>query len=275
MDYDCCAIGASLRVSLVITTYNWREALAVVLASALGQTRLPDEIIVADDGSSDGTGELVREIAKQAAVPVHHSWQEDKGFRAARSRNRAIASATGDYVILIDGDIILDRHFVADHLAAARQGFFVQGGRVLLDERKTGEGLAHREMNLSFFASGLANRKNTLRSKLLSRFFSCEAYGLGGIKTCNFAFFRSDALAVNGFDEDFEGWGREDSDFAARLLNYGIRRLNLRFQAVAFHLYHPVQSRGRLQSNDAILARTVANHLIWCVNGVQKSKIES
>ena len=85
-----------MRVSLIITTYNWKEALAVVLASALGQTRLPDEIIVADDGSSDGTGELVREIAKQAVVPVSHSWQEDKGFRAPGSRNRVIASATGD-----------------------------------------------------------------------------------------------------------------------------------------------------------------------------------
>ena len=264
-----------MRVSLIITTYNWKEALAVVLASALGQTRLPDEIIVADDGSSDGTGELVREIAKQAVVPVSHSWQEDKGFRAARSRNRAIASATGDYVILIDGDIILDRHFVEDHLAAARQGFFVQGARVLFDERKTGEGLAHREMNLSFFASGLANRKNALRSRLLSLFFSCQAHGLSGIKTCNFAFFRADALAVNGFAEDFEGWGREDSDFAARLLNYGSRRWNLRFQAVAFHLYHPVQSRERLPANDTLLARTVTDNLVWCVNGIQKSTIES
>ena len=262
----------NMRVSLIVTTYNWKEALAVVLASAFAQTRLPDEIIVADDGSSDGTGDLVRKVAKQATVLVHHSWQEDKGFRVARSRNRAIATATGDYVILIDGDIILDRHFVEDHLAAARQGFFIQGGRVLLDERKTGEGLAHREMTLSFFASGLANRKNILRSKLLSRFFSCETYGLGGIKTCNFAFFRSDALVVNGFDEDFEGWGREDSDFAARLLNYGIRRLNLRFQAVAFHLYHPVQSRERLVLNDVKLAETISAGKVQCVNGIRQLK---
>lgn len=263
-----------LRVSLIITTYNWKEALAVVLASAFGQTRLPDEIIVADDGSTDGTGDLVREIAKQAPVPVHHSWQEDKGFRAARSRNLAISAATGEYLILVDGDIALECHFIEDHLATARQGFFVQGGRVLLDQRKTREVLAHGAMSLSFFARGLANRKNAFRSKLLSRFFSCEAYGLGGIKTCNFAFFREDALAVNGFDEDFEGWGREDSDFAARLLNHGIRRWNLRFKSVVFHLYHPVQSRGRLSANDTILARTVAENLTWCINGIQKSKTE-
>ncbi|OGQ98795.1 MAG: hypothetical protein A2505_06585 [Deltaproteobacteria bacterium RIFOXYD12_FULL_55_16] len=264
-----------MRVSLIITTYNWQEALALVLASALRQTRLPDEIIVADDGSADGTSELVREVARQTPIPVHHCWQEDKGFRAARARNRAIAAATGEYVILIDGDIVPDRHFIEDHLLAARQGFFVQGGRVLLDQRRTRELLAGREVNLSFFARGLANRKNALRSRLLSLFFSCQAHGLSGIKTCNFAFFRADALAVNGFAEDFEGWGREDSDFAARLLNYGSRRWNLRFQAVAFHLYHPVQSRERLPANDTLLARTVTDNLVWCVNGIQKSTIES
>lgn len=272
---DCAAVGSSLRVSLVVTTYNWKEALAVVLASALKQTRLPDEIIVADDGSSDGTGHLVREIARQTSVPVHHCWQEDKGFRAARSRNRAIAAATGEYLILIDGDIILERHFIEDHLGAARRGFFVQGGRVLLDQRKTSEVLVHGELKLSFFAPGLGNRKNSLRVRRLSSVFSAEAHGLAGIKTCNFAFFRADALAVNGFDEDFEGWGREDSDFAARLFNYGCRRLNLRFQAVAFHLYHPVQSREWLYSNDAILARTVKDNLVWCVNGIQKSATET
>ncbi|MDP3013090.1 MAG: glycosyltransferase family 2 protein [Candidatus Subteraquimicrobiales bacterium] len=259
-----------MRVSLIITTYNWKDALALVLKSALRQTRRPDEIIVADDGSSDGTGEMVREIDRQAPMSVHHSWQEDKGFRAARSRNRAIAAATGEYVILIDGDIIMERHFVEDHLAAARQGFFVQGGRVLLNERKTGEVLAGRDVGISFFAAGLANRQNHLRSRLLSRVLSSESYGLGGIKTCNLAFFRADALAINGFDEDFEGWGREDSDFAARLLNYGIRRLNLRFQAVAFHLHHPVQSRTRLGLNDEKLAGTIRTGKARCLNGIEQ-----
>lgn len=261
---------SGMRVSLIVTTYNWKEALAVVLASAFAQTRLPDEIIVADDGSADDTGDLVREMAKQAPVPVHHCWQEDKGFRAARSRNLAISAATGEYLIFIDGDIALERHFIEDHLVAANQGFFVQGARVLLDRRKTLEVLAHGVSNLSFFAGGVANRKNMLRSRLLSRLFSCEASGLAGIKTCNFAFFRADALAVNGFDENFEGWGREDSEFAARLLNRGIRRWNLRFQSVAFHLYHPVQSRGRLPANDAMLAGTVAEKRTWCNNGIEK-----
>lgn len=259
-----------MRVSLIITTYNWREALAAVLASAMKQTRLPDEIIVADDGSSDGTGEMVQNLVRQAPVPLYHSWQEDRGFRAAMSRNRAIASATGDYLILIDGDILLERHFVEDHLAAARPGFFVQGGRVLLDETKTKAILSGGKADLSLFASGLGNRKNCLRSRRLQGLFSRESSGLDGIRTCNFGLWRNDAVAVNGFNEDFEDWGREDSEFAVRLMHSGVKRRNLRFGAVAFHLHHPVQSRTGVARNDSLLEAAIRSHISRCDNGLDK-----
>ncbi|MFZ5761294.1 MAG: glycosyltransferase family 2 protein, partial [Thermodesulfobacteriota bacterium] len=206
-----------MRVSLIITTYNWKEALALVLASALRQTRLPDEIIVADDGSTDGTAELVASLAKEASIPVIHSWQEDKGFRVAMSRNKALAKAKGEYIILADGDIIMERHFVEDHLAAARPGFFVQGGRALLSRHKTERILSPAgQGRVSFFEASLANRKNALRSRALSFFLSGEGRGLGGIRACNLAFYRADAVAINGFNEEFQGWGREDSDFVCR-----------------------------------------------------------
>lgn len=259
-----------MRVSLIITTYNRREALAAVLASALAQTRLPEEIIVADDGSSDGTGEMVQSLARQAPVPLYHSWQEDMGFRAAMSRNRAIAAATGDYLILIDGDILLERHFVEDHLAAARRGFFVQGGRVLLDEPKTEAILAGGKADLSPFARGLGNRKNCVRSRMLQALFSRESSGLDGIRTCNFGLWRDDAVAVNGFNEDFEDWGREDSEFAVRLIHSGVKRRNLRFGAVAFHLHHPVQSRTGIERNDLLLAAAIRDQASRCGNGLDK-----
>ena len=260
-----------MRVSLIITTYNWKEALVLVLASALRQTRLPDEIIVADDGSSDGTGEMVAHTAQGARVPILHSWQEDKGFRAAMSRNRAIAKAKGEYIILVDGDIILERHFIQDHLVAARQGFFVQGGRVLLSQRKTGNVLSRNgQGRVSFFDASLSNRKNAIRSRLLSSFFSGEGRGGDGVRACNLAFFKQDALAINGFNEDFQGWGREDSDFACRLIHQGIRRYNLRFAAVAYHLHHPALVRESLQKNDALLALTLAEKRTWCFNGIGK-----
>src|SRR4051794_16035860 len=119
-----------MRSSLVVTTYNWPDALDLVLTSALDQRVLPDEVIVADDGSGEPTAEVVRRRAERFAerrVPLHHVWHPDEGFRAAAIRNRALARASGDYILLIDGDCILHPDFVSSHLAFARQGQFVQG----------------------------------------------------------------------------------------------------------------------------------------------------
>lgn len=259
-----------MDISLIITTYNWKEALRLSLESALAQALPPLEIVVADDGSRPDTTQQVCTLAATSPVPIIHSWQEDKGFRLARSRNKAIAKARGEYIILIDGDIILHRHFIEDHLAFARPGFFVQGTRVLLG-RELSQGILERgRLALPSFARGVENKKNCLRSPLLARLFSFTSRRLPGIKTCNFAFWKKDALAINGFNEEFVGWGREDSEFTARLLNSGIRRQNLKFLALGYHLYHPMNTRDRLSINDAILKRTIEERLRWCERGIDQ-----
>ncbi len=257
-----------MRTSLIITTYNWKEALELSLLSVFKQSQFPNEIIIADDGSDNTTRATVERLAKESPVPLIHSWQQNKGFRLARSRNKAIAKSTGDYLILIDGDIVLEQHFIADHILAAQTGFFVQGSRVLLNEKATQQSLQQKEISVCLCAPGIENRKNCLRSRLLSRICSFSSKKLTGIKTCNFAFWKKDAEAVNGFNEEFLGWGREDSEFTARLLNNGIRRQNIRFSALAYHLFHQMNSRKSLPINDAILADTCDNKLTWCDKGL-------
>jgi glycosyltransferase involved in cell wall biosynthesis len=258
-----------MNISLIITTYNWKEALALALKSALQQTMLPLEVIIADDGSRPDTGELIRRIAATAPVPVIHSWQEDRGFRLAASRNKALAKTHGDYIILIDGDIMLERHFIFDHAKFARLGSFVQGTRVLLGEQLSREVLAGRKnLREPICRRGVENRKNCLRSDILCRLFSYRDGSMSGVRTCNFAFWRSDALAVNGFNEDFVGWGREDSEFTARLLNCGLVRRNIKFNALAYHLYHPRNDRSHLEDNNQLLKKTIDDKRIWCEKGV-------
>lgn len=259
-----------MDISLIITTYNWKEALRLSLESALLQTLPPLEIVVADDGSRPDTTDLVRSLAASSPVPVIHSWQEDKGFRLARSRNKAIAKARGEYIILIDGDILLHRHFIEDHLAYARPGAFVQGTRVLLGKELSRQILESGRLALPSFARGVENKKNCLRSPLLARLCSFTSRRLPGIKTCNFAFWKKDALAINGFNEEFVGWGREDSEFTARLLNSGVLRQNLKFLALGYHLFHPMNTRERLPINDAILKRTIDQRLRWCERGIDQ-----
>ncbi len=259
-----------MNISLIITTYNWKEALELSLNSSLNQIKKPMEIIVADDGSDPSTAEVISRVAASSSVPVIHSWQQDKGFRLSTSRNKAIARARGEYIILIDGDIILEKHFICDHARFARSGFFIQGTRVLLNKKLSREILLQKKMTGSFCSRGVENRKNCLRSNILADLFSFQSKGRSGVRTCNFAFWRKDALAVNGFNEEFVGWGREDSEFTARLLNKGLVRRNVKFNALAYHLFHVISDRSHLEKNDGLLQEAVQEKRSWCKKGVSQ-----
>jgi glycosyltransferase involved in cell wall biosynthesis len=257
-----------MKLTLIITTYNWPESLFLVLKSIRYQTILPDEIIIADDGSDYKTKVLINNFNREFAMNIIHSWQENNGFRAARSRNIAIHKSNGDYIVLIDGDMILHPNFVKDHIACAELGHFVQGSRVLLSKKKTIITLTKKMVNFSFFSLGLKNRKNAIYSKYLSSIFSKKKNHLKGIRSCNMAFYKKDCLQINGFNNDFKGWGREDSEFVARLINSGVIRKNVRFNAIQFHLWHNENSRVSLERNDYLLSDAINNCLKWCENGI-------
>jgi len=257
-----------MTCSLIITTYNWKEALELVLLSVLKQTVRPTEVIIADDGSRDDTKELIKHFINTSDLNLLHSWQKDEGFRASASRNKAIAKSSGEYTILIDGDMILHKDFIKDHLNFASKNHFVQGSRILLNEDKTSDVFEKKTIEFSLFDSGLNNRKNKIKSKILTNLFSKSTKSLRGIKTCNMAFFKSDCLKVNGFNEDFIGWGREDSEFAVRLINNNILRKNIKFSAIAYHIFHRENSREMLSINDKILAESMNKKIKICSNGI-------
>ena len=257
-----------MRVSLIITTYNRADALLLVLQSIESQSSLPAEVIIADDGSNNKTKELISSFQARAKINIIHSWQEDKGFRAAKSRNKAIAKSIGDYIILIDGDMILHPNFIHDHMINAQPNYFVQGSRVLLTKDKTNHVLHNKILVFSIFSWGLNNRKNAIHSNLLSKVFSTKKKFFQGIRSCNMAFYRDDCISVNGFNNEFEGWGREDSEFITRLVNQGIRRKTLRFNALQYHLWHPMSSKEPLLKNNQLLKSTVKNNLNYCENGI-------
>jgi glycosyltransferase involved in cell wall biosynthesis len=259
-----------MKCSLIITTYNRPEALELVLLSVERQTVLPEEVIIADDGSDNRTQAIINNFQSNKILNIQHSWQEDKGFRAAKSRNKAISISTQEYIVLIDGDMVLHTHFIEDHLKHVQKGFLIQGKRSLLTKKRTSSAIKNQTTLFSFFDNGLQNHKNSLYSNFLSRLFASKKTHLKGIKTCNMSFFRSDCIAVNGFNENFEGWGREDSEFVVRLLNSGIHRKNLRFNAIQFHLWHNENTRASLQQNDTLLQNAIDNNVKWCDSGVDR-----
>lgn len=259
-----------MTCSLIITTYNWKEALEVVLLSALKQTTLPNEIIIADDGSKDDTKELINQIAKISTIPIIHSWQEDQGFRLSRSRNLAIAKASSEYIIVSDGDMILDPHFVEDHLLHAEPNTYIQGSRVLLSPQLTANTLLSKNfIKPSLFSNLYTNKLNSIRNIIFSKIFGLiKSQKLKGIRGCNFSLFKNDIFKVNGFNEKFTSWGQEDSEFVQRLYNIGIKRKNMKFAGIQYHLYH---KEGNANSNNCeILLQTIQSKSTYCNEGLSQ-----
>ena len=260
-------------VSLIITTYNWPQALNLTLASVARQSRLPDEVVIADDGSGEATAQIVREWRLRLPCPVLHVWQEDRGFRLARSRNRAIVASSGDYIVLVDGDVILHPRFVEDHVQCARPDCFIQAARPQLSAAATAHALSRLQTSVSPLARGLTRRPYALRNPLLSRMTSKVKSSLCGIHGCNQSFWREHAIRVNGYDERFTGWGPEDREFAARLLHIGVARNYVRHRAVVFHLHHKSRAPQRENPLDELMRETLRTGAVRCAHGLDSHTI--
>lgn len=257
-------------VALLVSTYNWPDALETVLFAILAQTRMPDEIVIADDGSDERTKKLIADYKAKFKVPLKHVWHEDEGFRKSLILNKAVKQIESEYIIQIDGDIIIHRKFIQDHLNAAKPDYFVQGSRAMITEEKSKKIIKAKEIKFSFFTKGLYSRFNAVRFPLLAGLFKLDPSNPFHIKGCNLAFWKKDFIAINGYFNGFEGWGAEDYEFGARLIHFGVKRKRLKMLALSFHLFHPVNSRANTGPNDKIYRKTLADRSTHTADGYQQ-----
>ena len=264
-------MAASMRVGLVMVTYERPDSLERALGSVMRQQRLPDELIVADDGSGPAATSVVERFAATAPFPVRHVRQEHVGFRAGRMRNAAIASCNCEYVLLVDGDMLLHRAFIADHVRAARPGFWTQGVRIPLDAAATRRVLQTGHAP-PVWARGvdLRRRAYALHAPTFGPALRGAANAFVAVKSCNQGFWRADLLRVNGFDEELTGWGSEDKELCARLTNAGVRRQTLVFTAIAWHLEHRPASRASARANRERWRETVRSGRVRCTRGIDQ-----
>lgn len=264
--------------SLIVSTYNWPSALDRVLASIESQMLHDVEVIVADDGSGEETAECIKRWQAQASFPIIHSWHEDKGFRAAAARNRAVAQAKGTYLLFIDGDCILPLDFLWHHQKLAKQGCFVSGPRVLCSPEFSQQILAH-QLDPRYW--GLKEWIQAKKKGNINRWLPFFTLALGplrylqpkrwrGAKTCHLGVWKKDFMAINGFNEAFEGWGFEDSDLVIRLINHGILHKQGRFSTAVIHLWHPENNRSHEKANWQCLQQTQKQKLIRSPKGVDQ-----
>ncbi len=261
-------------IAVIISTYNAPRMLRLVLEGYAGQTDRNFRIYIADDGSGPETKDIIDAFRENSPVAVEHIRHTDQGFRKARIHNRTIARLQEDYVLLTDGDCIPLPGLVAAHRRIACHNCFVSGSRILLDRNLSIDLQASQTADMRFTAIGflkwrLRGHINRILPLMLPVHASSPHENRVGIRGCHLACWHSDLLRVNGFDENFEGWGREDSDLVARLLHAGIRRIDLR-GAPVLHLWHKEESRHRLRENDDMLRQCLDSKRIRAVAGISE-----
>lgn len=259
-----------MKTALLISTYNWPEALYLILESILNQTKFPDEILIADDGSKEETKILIDEFRNKIKVPVKHIWQEDIGFRKSKILNKAIAQTTADYIIQIDGDCIIHKNFISDHIKSAQEGLYLYGSRVNILPKYVSEILGEKMSVFNFFSKEIKNRTRSLSIPFLSKLYKSHNGRSNKFRGCNVSFFRKDLIEINGYNEDFEGWGREDSDLVIRMGNNGIKAKRLRYAGILYHIYHKSNSKNNLELNDKIQMETIEKGIIRITNGIDQ-----
>lgn len=267
-----------MKISFIVLTYNRTEALLAVLRSLARQCSEQHQVIIADDGSRPDQVQMLFDQCPVFECPVLHVWHPDDGFTIARARNLAASHATGEYLVFLDGDCIPNRAFVAQHARIAEAGHFVNGSRVLLNQRLTAA-VINNALDLpgqpAYFwlrarLRGDSNKlvhllgwpRHLLRVK--------KKFQWRGIRGCNLGVWKKDFLKVNGFDESFEGWGHEDADFVLRLSHLGIQRKNGFLATEVFHLWHPESSRDSESVNKKRVMARMNTHLILAEKGFRE-----
>jgi len=268
-----------MKIAVIVTTYNRPAALALALDGYLAQKDRDFELIIADDGSTSVTGELIGQYQAQGVVAIRHVWQEDKGFRAAAIRNRAIAETKAEYIIFSDGDCIPLPDFVGCHRNLAEQGWFVAGSRILMSDAFTKSVLQQRipiyHWSLSRWVAARIKKDINRLSPLIAvplgnRLRKVTSDSWHSVMTCNMSAWKEDLININGFDEAYMGWGLEDSDLVIRLLHAKILRKSARFASAVLHLWHQENDRRGLPENRRRLEELIKSNRFKADKGVEQ-----
>jgi glycosyltransferase involved in cell wall biosynthesis len=261
---------AKLTLAIIVNTFNQPEYLRRVLDALSPQLSAADELLLADDGSGDETRKVFEDWKSRHLIRAIHVWQKNEGFRRSRILNAAIAQARNDYIIFLDGDSLPHPKFAVDHRALAQRGFYIQAHRAFIGQRASAYFSAEHfftDRLRAFFSGQIQGWKHVFRWPIP---FKRIRKDLRGVRGCNLGIWREDLIRVNGYNEEFVGWGREDSELALRLMNSGVRWLDIRGRAMCYHLWHLPADRSGLNQNIKILEDACASQRSRCELGLNK-----
>ena len=269
-----------MKLSVIITTYNSPAWLQKVLWGYQAQTFKDFEMVIADDGSTDNTRQLIDGMRNEVFYPIQHIWQSDEGFRKCAILNKAIAASKADYLVISDGDCIPRKDFLKVHIDKRKPGYFLSGGYnklpMELSQKITKEDIFSQNC---FDINWL--KANGLLSTFTNTKFTAEGFKatfLNFITPTNASWnghnssaWKKDIYDVNGFNEDMR-YGALDREMGDRLVNNGIKGLQIRYSAICVHLDHArgYKNKKDLAENKAIWDRTKREKIKWAENGIVK-----
>lgn len=269
-----------MKLSVIITTYNSEEWLQKVLIGYSVQTETDFEIVIADDGSTLKTKQLIDSFQPKFKHPIVHVWQQDIGFRKSEILNKAILKSNAAYILFTDGDCIPRNDFVQTHLTYQEKGYFLSGGYFKLPLHLS-EAITKIDIeNQSSFAypwllkKGLKlNFKLTklIKNKFLAGFLNWVTPTKSTFNGHNSSVYKADLLAVNGFNETMH-YGGLDREIGERLFNLGILSKQIRYHAICLHLDHERKyaDKSKILNNLAIRNFNKKNNITWISNGIKK-----
>lgn len=266
-----------IQGTLILATYEMPRHLELVFAALERQSARDFEIMVCDDGSGPETRAIIDSFRERSGLHVKHLWQENKGFRKSRILNEAIRGSRGESLIFLDGDCVPHRHFVRDHLETQEAGRYLAGRRVELG-RDLSEKLTPELVSKGFFdlprlpmlvsalkgETEFLNRTIRVSVPRLRKLLKMER--VADLKGCNYSVAREAMLAINGYDEAYEGYGREDTDVELRLQNLGLKIKSLKGLALQYHVWHP--RRDFTPANEGLLEEVRRTGRVRCARGL-------
>lgn len=268
-----------IEVAISVTTYRKPWHLRRSLASIAGQRGIGGkfEVVVTDDGSTDETADVVEQFRRSVDFPVHFTTHPHAAFQVSKCRNAGARVTTAPYLLFVDGDCVLPPDHVAVHLAQRKAGYAVLGDCYRI-ERELSETLSEEAARRGDF---LAWNVNGERERHAAQHRKAQFYNFIGHKHKpklvgnNFAAWRSDFERVNGFDENFCGWGQEDDDLGLRLRRAGVRLKSILRWTRSYHLWHPRDPSTTTCWRDGVNVPYFLRRgrLTRCRNGIVKRSI--
>lgn len=274
-----------MKISVIVPIYNRLEHFRALFICLLRQNRQIDELIITDDGSSQQILDYIADLIPKASFKIKHIYQEDKGFRKTRALNNGVINSEGELLVFCDQDLIFGEEYIEYMEKNIKKGCFLLCRPISVNEEEKNIILKKIELSNKYEEllkplpkDYLESVNKTLKTDRKRRILNILKLSKRGIKLVgmSYAVMKSDYLKVNGYDENYNGWGEEDDDFGNRLYVAGVKGKELKTPNMQIHLWHYSDPTKKHSMNEEYYYKRkkeiFSNKNYFCKNGCSEAR---